>query len=206
MTFPRIMVRAGIVLSLLGLAAMAFAQVIEYESNGEKYQTLTHRGLTVILTHMPVQVAGYGLIQVSIANGSDIHWTVKPEQFAYARGSQTTQALSADDVVNVMLAHASGSDTIKLITSYEHALYSIPHMRGKNGYEERRQNALAFGGSTRLRAAAAAAAITLAQVRLAPGDSTDGAVFIRLARDQKKLTGGRVVLKSEGETFEFNPD
>ena len=200
------MVRAGIVLALLGVAAMAFAQVIEYESNGEKYQTLSRRGLTVILTQMPVQVAGYGLIQVSIANGSDIHWTVKPEQFAYAHGSDATQALSADDVVNVMLAHASANDTIKLITSYERALYSIPNMRGKNGYEERRQSALAFGGSTKLRAAAAASAITLAQVRLAPGDSTDGAVFIRLPHDQKMLTGGRVVLKSEGETFEFNPD
>jgi len=200
------MVRAGIVLALLGVAAMAFAQVIEYESNGEKYQTLTRRGLTVILTHMPAQVAGYGLIQVSIANGSDIHWTVKPEQFTYERGQEATQALSADDVVNVMLAHASANDTIKLITSYERALYAIPNMRGKNGYEERRQSALAFGGSAKLRAAAAASAITLAQVRLAPGDSTDGAVFIRLPHDQKTLTGGRVLLKSEGETFEFNPD
>src|SRR6185503_20037255 len=94
MTFERIMVRAGIVLALLGVAAMAFAQVIEYESNGEKYQMLTRRGLTVIITHMPVQVAGYGLIQVSIANGSDIHWTVKSEQFAYARGPESAQALS----------------------------------------------------------------------------------------------------------------
>ena len=186
------MVRAGIVLAALGLAAMTFAQVIEYESNGEKYQTLTRRGLTVIITHMPVQVAGYGLIQVSIANGSDIHWTVKPEQFAYARGSESTQALSADDVVNVMLAHASGNDTIKLITSYERALYSIPNMRGKNGYEERRQSALAFGGSTKLRAAAAASAITLAQVRLAGGGSPAGGVFVGLRRAPGALGGGRV--------------
>jgi hypothetical protein len=206
MTFPRIMLRAGAIAALLGLAALAFAQVIEYQTNGEKYQTLTRRGLTVIVTHLPVQVAGYALIQVSIANGSDIHWTVKPEQFSYARGAERTQAISADSVVNVMLAHASGNDTIKLITAYENALYSIPHMRSNNGYEQRRQSALAFGGSTRLRAAAAAAAITLAQVRLAPGDSTDGAVFIHLARDQKTLAGGRVVLQSEGETFEFNPD
>jgi hypothetical protein len=109
-------------------------------------------------------------------------------------------------VVNVMLAHASGGDTIKLITAYEHALYAIPNMRGNNGYEARRQSALAFGGSTKLRAAAAASAISLGQVRLAPGDSTDGAVFFRLARDRKTLTGGRLVLRSEGETFEFNPD
>lgn len=200
------MVRAGIVAALLGLAAMAFGQVIEYENNGQKYQTLTRRGLTVIVTHLPVQVAGYALIQVSVANGSDIHWTVKPEQFSYARAAETTPALSADNVVNVMLAHASSNDTIKLMTAYERALYAIPNMRSNNGYEERRQSAMAFGGSTKLRAAAAASAITLAQVRLAPGDSTDGAVFIRLPHDQKSLIGGHVILQSEGETFQFNPD
>src|SRR5580658_8112698 len=105
------------------LAAAAFAQVIEYEANGEKYQTLSHRGLTVIINHLPVQVAGYGLIQVSISNGSQMYWTVKPEDFAYVRGADTISALTADDVVNVMLAHASANDVVKLITSYEKSLY-----------------------------------------------------------------------------------
>jgi hypothetical protein len=151
-------------------------------------------------------VAGYALIQVSIANGSQIHWTVKPEQFEYVRGAETIEALSADSVVNVMLDHASGNDVIKLITSYEKALYAIPNMRSNNGYEQRRQGALAFGGSARLKAAAAASAITLSQTRLAPGESTDGAVFMKLPKDMKSLTGGHVVLHSEGETFDFNPD
>jgi len=60
--------------------------------------------------------------------------------------------------------------------------------------------------SAKLKAAAAASAITLAQVRLAPGESTDGAVFMRLPKDPKTLTGGHVVMHSEGETFNFNPD
>jgi hypothetical protein len=184
----------------------ARAQVIEYEANGEKYQTLTRGGLTVIVNHLPVEVAGYGLMQVSLANGSQMHWTVKPEDFAWVRGSETLNAITADEVVNVMLAHASASDVIKLTTSYEKSLYAIPNMKSNNGYEQRRQNALAFGASSRLRAAAAASAITLAQVRLAPGDSTDGAVFIRLPKDMKTLSSGRLVFHCEGETFDFNPD
>jgi len=184
----------------------AFAQVIEYESNGEKYQTLTRAGLTVIFTHLPAQVAGFGLLQVSIANGSQIHWTVKPEQFEYVRAGETITATSADDVVNTMMARASSNDVIKLITSYEKSLYAIPNMRSNNGYEQRRQNALAFGGSPKIKAAAAASAITLAQIRIAPGDSTDGAVFLKLTKDLKALTGGHVEMHVDNETFQFNPD
>jgi hypothetical protein len=202
MRLPRIAALAAATL----LAMPAFAQVIEYEADGQKYQTLTRAGLTVIITHLPVQVAGYGLIQISIANGSDIHWTVKPEDFEYVRPTEAISGLSADAVVQVMLDHASGNDVVKLITSYEKALYAIPNMRTNNGYEQRRENALAFGGAAKLRAAAAASAITLAQVRLAPGESTDGAVFMRLPKDPKALSGGHLVLHSEGQTFEFNPD
>src|SRR5580658_1443243 len=110
MKFALVTARIAIVTSVVWLAAAGFAQVIEYESNGEKYQTLTRGGLTVILTHLPVQVAGYGLIQVSIANGSAIHWTVMPEEFQYVRPGETINALSADAVVNVMLDHASSGD------------------------------------------------------------------------------------------------
>ena len=198
--------RFAILTAVLLLAAAAFAQVIEYEANGEKYQTLSHGGLTIIVNHLPVQVAGYGLIQVSISNGSQMYWTMTPEEFAYVRGGETISALTADQVVNVMLAHASANDVVKLITSYEKSLYAIPNMRSNNGYEQRRQGALAYGASSKLRAAAAASAITLAQVRLASGDSTDGAVFIHLPKDAKSLTGGRLVVRSEGQTFEFDPD
>src|ERR1035437_3217496 len=103
MTFARVAGRTAIVASVILLTVTAFAQVIEYEANGEKYQTLTRRGLTVIVTRLPVQVAGYGLIQIFIANGSTIHWTVKPEEFEYVRVTETINALGADAVVNVML-------------------------------------------------------------------------------------------------------
>jgi hypothetical protein len=183
------------------------AQVIEYESNGMKYQTTTHKGLTVIITHLPNHVAGFGLIQVSIANGSQIYWTVKPESFQYVRGEGlTNNGLPADQVVDLLLDKASHSDVVKLVSSYESSLYAIPHMRTNNGYEQRRQNAMAYGMPTRLKAAATASAIALGTTRLQPGQSTDGAVFIPLGHDLKVFTGGRIVFHCEGETFEFNPD
>ena len=68
---------------------------IEYEANGLKYQTLSRRGLTIIVTRMPNHVAGFGLFQVSIANGSEIYWTVQPEDFSYINQEVSTAAISA---------------------------------------------------------------------------------------------------------------
>jgi len=187
-------------------ASAATAQVIEYEANGLKYQTETRKGLTVIVTHLPNHVAGFGLIQVSISNGSQIYWTVKPEAFSYVHGEQIVSGLPASQVVDLLLDRASHADVVKLVTSYEGALYGIPHMRSTNGYEQRRQNAMAYGMPTRLKAAATASAIALGQTRLAPGQSTDGAVFIPLSHEMKTLSGGHLLFRCEGEIFEFNPD
>jgi hypothetical protein len=192
--------------SLAVVAASARAQVIEYEANGQKYQTLTRNGLTVIFTHMPNHIAGFGLIQVSVANGSGIYWTVRPEQFSYVREGVPLTALSANDVVNLLLAHGSHADVVKLVTSYESTLYGIPHMRSTNGYELRRQNAAGSGMPQKLEAAAIASAIAFAQTRIAPGQSTDGALFIPLNHEIKTLAGGKLIAKVEGQTFEFNPD
>jgi hypothetical protein len=197
--------------AIAGIIAMAAtpvpAQVIEYEANGLKYQTLSHKGLTIIVTHMPNHVAGFGLIQVSVANGSAIYWTVRPEGFTYMKaGSAPLSAISANQVVDLLLEHGSHSDVVKLVTSYESALYGIPHMRSTNGYEQRRQNAMSMGVSVKLEAAAMASAIALAQTRIPPGQSTDGAIFFPLTKDMRALSGGKLVVQAEGETFEFNPD
>src|SRR6201986_5662804 len=87
-------------LPALALVFAARAQVIEYESNGQKYQTLTRKGLTVIVTHLPNQVAGFGLLQVSISNGSQIYWTARPNDFAYVKAELTLEAISADQGVD----------------------------------------------------------------------------------------------------------
>src|SRR6202140_52143 len=140
-------------------ASLAYGQVIEYEANGLKYQTLSRKGLTVIVTHMPNHVAGFGLFQVSISNGSDIYWTVQPEDFSYARQESSIPALSAGEVVDVLLDKGSHADVVKLVTTYENSLYGIPHMKSTNGYEQRRQNAMSMGINARLKAAATASAI-----------------------------------------------
>src|ERR1700728_350993 len=186
----------------LWAAIYLYGQVIEYEANGLKYQTLSRKGLTLIVTRMPNHVAGFGLFQVSISNGSEIYWTVQPEDFSYIKPDVSlkqevaTAALPAGEVVDVLLDKGSHADVIKLVTSYENSLYGIPHMKSTNGYEQRRQGAMTYGINTKLRAAATASAIALAQTRLAPGQSTDGSIFIPLTRDLKTLAGGRLVFKN----------
>lgn len=193
--------------ALLGASALGLrAQVIEYETNGIKYQTSTRQGLTVIVTQLAAQVAGFGLIQVSISNGSQTHKLVRPKDFSYVRAESGSSALGAGEVVDMLLGKATNADVIKLVTSYEAALYGIPNMRSNNGYEQRRQNFMAYGMSARLKAAATASAIALNDTRLAPGQSTDGAVFIPLSHDRKALTGGHIVFRCAGETFEFNAE
>jgi len=187
-------------------ASLVSGQVIEYEANGMKYQTLSRKGLTVIVTRMPNHVAGFGLFQVSISNGSDIYWTVHPEDFSYVKSDNSSTAISAERVVDVLLDKGTHADVVKLVTSYENSLYGIPHMKSTNGYEERRQGAMSLGINARLKPAATASAIALAQTRLAPGQSTDGSIFIPLTREMKTLAGGHLEFKDNGESFDFNPD
>src|ERR1700722_14353149 len=190
----------------LWTVSIAAAQVIEYEANGLKYQTLSRKGLTLIVTRMPNHVAGFGLFQISISNGSDIYWTVQAEDFSYVRQDLSATAISAGQVVDVLLDKGSHSDVVKLVTSYENLLYGIPHMKSTNGYEQRRQGAMSYGINARLKAAATASAIALAQTRLKPGESTDGSIFIPLTHDLKNLAGGHLEFRANGETFDFNPD
>lgn len=206
MPTPRHYRRTPLAAAGLLLSVAAFSQVIEYESNGMKYQTATRKGLTVIVTQLPSHVAGFGLLQVSISNGSQIFWTVAPEDFSYARPDAALSGLPANQVVDLLLSRATHADVVKLVSSYESALYGIPHMRSTNGYEQRRQNAMSYGMSARLKAAATASAIALGRTRLPPGESTDGAVFLTLTHEVKTLGGGHVVFRCEGETFEFNPE
>ena len=203
---PRRSRRVFAIAAALCSVALVSAQVIEYEVNGVKYQTLSRQGLTVIFTRMPNHVANFGLVQVSISNGSDRYWTVQPEDFSYVKPDASSTGISAGQVVDVLLDKGSHSDVVKLVTSYENTLYAIPHMRTTNGYEQRRRNSFAEGINAKLKAAATASAIALAQTRLGPGQSTDGSVFIPLTRDLKTLTGGHLVFRSTGETFDFNPD
>ena len=199
--------------SRVALAAMvaaatvvcASAQVIEFEQNGLKYQTLTHGGVTVMFAHLKTHEKEFSIVQVSIANGSRGPYTVRPEDFTFERPDHSeVHASNARYVIDLLREKGSGNDVVKLITTYEASLYGMARIHSTNGYEQRRQAALAFASSARLKAAAAASAIAFVQQKLAPGESTDGAVFF--ATGNKPLGQGRMLVKTNTDTFEFNAE
>jgi hypothetical protein len=184
------------------LGSGARAQVIQFESNGLKYQTLSKAGLTVMFAHLPMQLRDYSAIQVGVSNGSTAVCTVKPEDFSFRREDGTMiYAMAAKDVVLQLLGRASRDDVAKLISTYELSLSGVNRLHSTNGYEQRRQQALAEMSGTKLRAAAAASAIAFVQTKLEPGESTDGAVFFLTYG--KPLGNGQLVVRTSGRIFEF---
>jgi len=195
----------AILLSLLGEAA-GFPQAIEFESNGLKYQTLTKRGVTVMFAQLPAHLRDFAILQVAVSNGSPGPYNIRAEDFLFERqGGERIHARPARDVVALLIEKGNRNDVIRLVSAYEAALYGISRMRSTNGYEQRRQAALAEVSSTRLKAAAAASAIALVQTKLTPGQSTDGAVFFPI-EGSKPLGPGRVIVQTNTDSFEFNEE
>ena len=192
----------ALVLSVLCFPASS--QVIEFESNGLKYQTLTKSGVTLMFAPLSPHIQGYTIIQVAVSNGSAGPYVIKPENFSYIRSTgDTIQASPARSVISMLIQKGSRSDVIKLVGTYETAFYGVSRMRSTNGYEQRRQAALAET-STKLKAAATASAIALVQTKLAPGESTDGAVFF--ATDGKPLGPGHLEVHTNTDAFEFRQE
>jgi hypothetical protein len=189
---------------LMGVCLSVPGQVIEFESNGLKYQTITKGGVTLMVARLPGHVREFSILQVAVSNGSAGPYTIRPEDFSYKKddGSEV-HAWPARDVVQLLREKGGRSDVIKLVSAYETALYGIPHMRVANAYESRRQAALAEVASTKLKAAAAASAIALVQTKLAPGESADGAVFF--GADDKAF-GGRLIVRTNTDVFEFQAE
>lgn len=177
---------------------------LEFESHGLTYEALTKNGITVMSAPLPPHIKEFNIIQVTVTNGSDLTWIVHPSDFAFVRQDGTVlQAVSADEVVYSLLQKASASDVIKLQLLYEDSIYAVPNFRSTNGYEKRREAAMAQFVNKGFKAAAAASAITLAAARLKPGDSTDGAVFFENRTKDKLLGAGRLIVHTCGESFEF---
>jgi hypothetical protein len=200
------MVRFGRVLApvLFVYACAASGQVIEFESKGLRYQTLTRSGVTVMYAHLTNHVRSYSVIQVAVSNGSRGPYVIRPEDFTFERsGSTPVRGVPARQVVSMLIEKGGRNDVIKLVNTYENALYGITNMRVTNGYESRRQAALA-ATSVRLKAAAAASAIALVQTKLAGGESSDGAVFFQT--EGKPLGQGRLIVRTNTDVFTFNPE
>jgi hypothetical protein len=190
--------------ALLLAVAPARSQVIEFESNGLKFQTLTKSGVTVMFAHLPSHVNTYTIVQAAVANGSKGAYVVRPEDFVFIRSDGVAlRASPAASVVQLLTQKGGRSDVLKLVSEYEATLYGSDKVRSTNGYEERRQAAL-MAGPAKLRAAAAASAVAFVQTRLKSGESTDGAVFF--ATEGKPLGSGRLVVRTNTDTFEFNAE
>lgn len=179
-----------------------WGQVIEFESGGLKYQTLTKNGLTIMVAELQSSVRDYAVLQVAASNGSNVSWVLRPEDFLFLRADGAEMAaIPAKTVVNSLVQKASRSDVIRLVMAYEGGIYGNTQYRATNGYEQRRQVAMTEFTSTRLKAAAAASAIAFVQTRLAPGQSTDGAVFYATAG--KPLGAGTIRVRAASSIFEF---
>lgn len=183
--------------------ALASAQVIEFESGGYKYQTLTKDGVTIMFAQMPAHIREYSILQVAVSNGSRSSCALKPSDFVFVRDDGSTILASpAPQVINELIAKGTRHDVTKLVTAYETSLYGNGSYKATNGYEARRQSALAEVSSTKIKAAAAASAIAFVPTRLAPGQSTDGAIFYPTWG--KPLGAGKLVVRMiGGSVFEF---
>ena len=177
------------------------AQVVEFDAGGLRYQTLTRNGLTVMIARLPSHVREYSVLQVTISNGGSGTWTLRPEDFVFWRTDGTKlPAMGARAVVDNLMEKASRNDVIKLVITYEHGIYGNTQYKGTNGFEQRRQSALAET-STKIKAAAAASAIALVQTKLRPGESTDGAIFY--ANSGRSLENGSIRIRAADSLFDF---
>jgi hypothetical protein len=177
---------------------------VDFESRGMHYEALTKNGITVMFAALPPHVKDYNIVQVTVTNGSPVSWTVRPSDFSFTRQDGTKlPTVSADEVVASLLARASRSDVIKLQVLYEDSIYALSNYRATNGYEQRREAAMAQFVNKSFAAAAAASAITMIPVKLKPGDSTDGAIFFENRTREKSLGRGLLTAHTCGEVFSF---
>ena len=180
------------------------SQVISVQANGFSYQSLTKSAVNIMFTHLPGNLHEYAIVQVSIANGSQGPYIIRPEDFTFVRSDgEKIRAVPAHTVIEMLLKKATGGDAIKLVNQYEAGIYGNPQVKSTHGYESRREAAIAATG-TKAKTAALASALALVQTKLAPGDSTDGAVFF--PTDGKPLGSGRLVVRTNTDTFEFNAE
>ena len=122
------------------LVRFVSGQVIEFESKGLHYQALTKGGMTVMYAPIPSHIKDFSVIQVAITNGTGITWVVKNQDFKFIRqDGEELDPVSADTVVESLLAKASHSDVIQLQLLYENTIYALANFRSTNGYEKRRQ-------------------------------------------------------------------
>src|SRR5882724_12195545 len=101
-SMARCLAVCGFALALCAVRAQA--QVIEFESNGLKYQTLTRSSVTVMYAVMPQHLHEYAAIQVAVSNGSPGSYVIKPEDFTFVRTDGVVLHASRAGAVVTMLS------------------------------------------------------------------------------------------------------
>ena len=173
-------------------------------SHGLEYDALTKNGITAMFAALPPHIKDFNIAQVAVTNGSLVSWTVRATDFTFIREDGVVlPTVSADDVVENLMRRADRNDVIKLQLLYENSIYALSNFRSTNGYEQRREAAMAQFVNKGFKAAAEASAIAFVPVKLKPGDSTDGAIFFQNKTKDKGLGAGRLVAHICGETFMF---
>src|SRR5512138_2254769 len=93
--------------ALVFTLSFASAQVIEFESGGLRYQTLSKNGVTVMYAFLPITVRDYSIVQATVSNGSVRVCTVRPEDFAFRFPTgKDLRAASAQSVVTELMDRA----------------------------------------------------------------------------------------------------
>src|SRR5688500_1593517 len=93
--------------ALFILLAAGHAQVIEFESNGLKYQALTRNGLTIMVALLPAQVKDFTVVQAAVSNGGTVPRVIRPEDFLFVREDGVENPASgARAVVNQLMDRA----------------------------------------------------------------------------------------------------
>src|SRR5579884_4319039 len=118
----RLQARCALLRALASVAAVP--QVIEFESGGLRYKTLTKNGMTIMFATLPSHVRHWAVLQVSVSNGSSLPWVIKPDDFTYQKqDGEQVQASDAGEEVDSLLEKASRGDVIRLVTTYEGGIY-----------------------------------------------------------------------------------
>ena len=175
-----------------------------FESHGLEYDALTKNGITVMFAQLPSRLKEFNIVQITVTNGSPLSWTVRASDFNFVRSDGVVaESVSPDYVVETLLAHADRDDVIKLELLYENSISGLANFRSTNGFEKRREAAMAQFVNRGFKAAAEASAIAFVATKLKSGESTDGAVFFHNRSKERTLGAGRLVAHTCGETFIF---
>ena len=105
---------------LLVAATLGGAQVIEFESGGLKYQTLTRNSVTVMFAHLPTRVHEYAIIQVAVSNGAQAAVVIRPEDITFERSDGVAlRATPARAVVTELIGTSVPCELLRYSSAIE---------------------------------------------------------------------------------------